>query len=124
MTGADPRVLIVEDDGAVGGATGMVLESCGFDVRNVVDGPAALELIGAGYRPDLIVADYRLPGDNGLEVVQAIRRAVAAEIPAIIVTGDTSAGELLDRQSTNVQMLRKPMDAEVFMELIERYTRN
>ena len=45
--------------------------------------------------PDIVIADYNLPGGlTGLQTIAELRRALHREIPAIILTGDISTGTL------------------------------
>ncbi len=117
------NVLLVEDDDAVNDATRMMLEACGYCVCGAADGDAALDHIRAGFRPDVIVADYRLPGANGVEVVHRVRRAAALTVPAIIITGDTSSREVYATRPDGVHVLRKPMQVESFIELVAECVR-
>lgn len=114
-------VLLVEDDSAVGDATSMMLEVYGYRVCTAVDGPGALSALADGFQPDLIIADYRLPGLNGVEVVRAVRQGTTASLPAIIVTGDTSARHINASGLTNIRMLRKPVDADHILALFEQW---
>ncbi len=68
------RVLVVEDDEAI--ASGLVfnLERKGYQVEVATDGPTALDLALPG-RFDLVILDVRLPGVDGFEVCQRLRRA-------------------------------------------------
>jgi two-component system CheB/CheR fusion protein len=64
---------------------------------------------------DLIVADYNLPGPNGLEVIAKIEQASARKIPAIMLTGDISAATLRDIAEQHHVHLHKPVDARNLM---------
>jgi DNA-binding response OmpR family regulator len=67
------RVLVVEDDHALGVflQKGLMLE--GHDVEWAADGDAALEL-AAEMAPDLMVLDLGLPRRDGTEVLEVMRR--------------------------------------------------
>ena len=64
---------------------------------------------------DLIVADYNLPGPNGLEVIAKIEEASARKIPAIMLTGDISAATLRNIAEQRHVHLYKPVDARSLM---------
>jgi DNA-binding response OmpR family regulator len=70
---AVPRVLVVEDDEAI--AQGLIfnLERKGYEVAAAHDGEDALARIRDG-RFDLVLLDVRLPGIDGFEVCQRLRR--------------------------------------------------
>jgi two-component system response regulator MtrA len=81
---APPRILIVEDDPAIAAFVQTALEREGFAAEVVQRGETALERAEAA-PPDLILLDLMLPGLDGLQVCQAIRRR-SAYIPVIMLT--------------------------------------
>jgi signal transduction histidine kinase/CheY-like chemotaxis protein len=87
-------VVLVDDDLAVLGATREVLESWGCRVVAATSANEACEAITLrALQPDAILADYRLGAlDNGLDAIVAIRAACGREVPAAVLTGETSDG--------------------------------
>ena len=43
-----------------------------------------------GPRPDLVMCDYRLPGDDGVDVIRRLRALLGQDLPAVLITGDTA----------------------------------
>ncbi|MCC6299248.1 MAG: response regulator transcription factor [Anaerolineales bacterium] len=78
------RILIVEDDPAIGAFVQTALEREGFGVELVKRGDAALERVES-FSPDLILLDLMLPGLDGLQVCQALRRR-SQYIPIVMLT--------------------------------------
>src|SRR5205807_2318394 len=66
-------VLVVDDDRHIADLIKLHLEREGYKVEVAHDGKSALEK-AARDRPDLVVLDVMLPGKNGLEVCQEMRR--------------------------------------------------
>ncbi len=79
-----PRVLIVEDDPAIGAFVQTALEREGFETALVKRGDTALERVEV-VSPDLILLDLMLPGLDGLQVCQVLRRR-SQYIPIIMLT--------------------------------------
>ena len=63
----------------------------------------------------MIVADYNLPGPNGLEIAGKIEEASARKIPVIMLTGDISAATLLEIANKGHVHLYKPADARTLI---------
>ncbi len=89
----EAAVLLIEDDIAVLRAAGRLLKNWGYQVVLTQSSHEALKAIDdPRCRPDIVVADYRLPdGHDGIETIARVRRKLGNEIPGVVVTGDTSA---------------------------------
>jgi DNA-binding response OmpR family regulator len=86
-----PRLLIAEDDAALAETMREVLEE-DFAVNVTGDGSAAVRQARTD-RPDVLVIDARLPQMDGFEACRALRRdPVTANLPIIMVTGDSAPG--------------------------------
>lgn len=81
-----PKILVVDDEKNILELVRFNLEREGFQVLIALDGTEGLEL-ARDEKPDLIVLDVMLPGMNGLEVCQELRReAVTKHIPIIMLS--------------------------------------
>jgi CheY-like chemotaxis protein len=80
------RVLIVEDDSLVLETTAAVVRSFGFSVRTAEDGFVALQILRE-VLPDIILADLRMPGMSGFELLSIVRRRFP-HIPTIAISGE------------------------------------
>ena len=96
IAGPIGAILIVEDDPAVREMLQILFEGEGHRTTAVADTDQALALAARGVLlPDVIVADYNLPGDlTGAEIITRLRQSLRREIPAIILTGDISSDTL------------------------------
>jgi CheY-like chemotaxis protein len=93
--GADRRVLIVEDNVDAAESMVMLLELLGLRVRAVGDGVAALEAARAN-PPDVMLIDIGLPGMDGYELAQHLRRE--EKLRDITLVALTGYGQEEDRQ--------------------------
>ncbi len=80
------RVLVVEDDPLVLETTAAVVRSFGFSVRTAEDGFVALQILRE-VLPDIILADLRMPGMSGFELLSIVRRRFP-HIPTIAISGE------------------------------------
>lgn len=65
----EARVLVVEDDDAIRAAVVSAVESRGWIAADLPDG-GTLEQALDGFRPDLVILDWMLPGRSGLELAR------------------------------------------------------
>jgi DNA-binding response OmpR family regulator len=95
----DIRILVVDDEAAERITLGEVLRLEGYHVTLAASGEQALAIVRQEPMFDLAILDLRLPGMDGLQVLDGIRR-ISAETIVILITG---YGTL----ETAVQALRK-----------------
>jgi PAS domain S-box-containing protein len=104
--------MIVEDDATFR----RVLESLfsdDWEVRAMSDAESALREIG-GFAPDLVLADFRLPGMDGAELAMAVHRNPATATTPVIVLSGVAGKEDRQRvfQSGALDFLEKPVAAD------------
>jgi two-component system CheB/CheR fusion protein len=87
-----------------------------------MDGTAALDLLARGdIRPDLVLADYNLPGGmTGVEISQELWRRVGLRIPFVILTGDISTQALRDIALHDCLQLNKPVKLRELIQSIDK----
>lgn len=114
------RVLVVEDDETLREVLHDVLTARGLQVVASSRGEEAL--MHAGQEPfDLIVADIRMEGINGLDTIERARE-LQPGIGSIVVSGYASEEETLRAVRLNVAgYLKKPFKVPELMELINNY---
>ena len=93
---ARPTVLVVDDDEEARVALARILATDGFEAITAVDGEAAIGRV-ASDPPAVVLLDRIMPGLDGIETLRRLK-AIAPEVPAIIVTvlyGERGTGPLL-----------------------------
>jgi two-component system CheB/CheR fusion protein len=112
-------VLLVEDDLAVRDATRLLLKVEGYEVIPVASLAEATQKTRELEGVDLVVTDYHLrDGETGIQVITALRRAVRASLPAVLITGDTSTAIKELSIDPNLRVASKPIRAEELLGLI------
>ena len=115
------RVLLLDDEAALGDALLRFLAQGGIEVRAVADGRAALRALQQE-KFDVIISDVRMPGMNGREFIAHLRNEQPKLVQRLIFsTGDTFAedtAQLLDTSA--VPTVSKPFDFFVLENLIRR----
>lgn len=113
------RVLLVEDDAAVRGATRMLLRVEGYSVTAVASRREALQHIRDGHGIDLLISDYHLgEGETGTQVIAALREALGAPLKAVLMTGDTSSAVREIPRDPLLRVASKPIDADELLTLM------
>jgi CheY-like chemotaxis protein len=87
---AEGRVLVVEDNDEVGRFAEQVLADLGFTTHRASSAAAALDLLGAGERFDVVFSDIVMPGQNGIELAHEIRKHWP-KLPVVLTTGYSDA---------------------------------
>lgn len=121
------RILVIEDDPLVSQSLKNLLEKEGFEVLVAPIGLAALDL-GVHESFDLIIADIRMPGMNGLEALKALRELQSGferpQVPEIILTAYDIREVREEAQKIGVaEFLMKPFDNEKLITLIKKHLR-
>jgi signal transduction histidine kinase/CheY-like chemotaxis protein len=102
-------VLVIDDDASIREASRILLENWGCKVATiatVAEIPDALERLGGSV--DAAIADYRLAaGETGVEAIRALRDAARHEVPAVLITGDSTGADTM--QSDGLPVLSKPL---------------
>jgi len=111
-------VLLIDDDPAIIDAMTLLFTTLDFEVHGALDGDEALANITRGVCPDVIISDYRLPGDNGIEVLRRVRHDSGKDVPAILLTGDTSGQEIEATNLSRCTVMHKPVNADQLIEQV------
>ena len=92
MVAVVATILVVDDEPRIVQVVRDYLQHGGFAVLVASDGPSALRTARTG-RPDLIVLDLGLPGQDGLDVARALRRD--GDVPIIMLTARSDESDKL-----------------------------
>jgi CheY-like chemotaxis protein len=112
MPAPQPRtVLIVDDEESIREGLGMLLEEWGYQTvaaGSVAQAERLVHMLDAP--PDLILSDLHLgEGPDGIAAIDAVRHACACEVPAVLITGDTSHEEMRRAGDSGHPVLFKPV---------------
>lgn len=83
---AKPHILLIEDEAPIREMMRLALSKFGYMVSEATDSREAREAIKAQL-PDLMLVDWMLPGESGVELVRQLKREeLTRDIPVIMVT--------------------------------------
>jgi signal transduction histidine kinase/CheY-like chemotaxis protein len=105
------RVMVIDDDVLVLDGMRGILQSWGCCVQIAASGAAALAIVvDGGGQPDLIISDLCLAdGENGIEVIERLRKALGTPVPAFVISGDTAPERLREASAGGYHLLQKPV---------------
>ena len=102
-----PRVLVVDDEASIRELLSKTLALAEYDVDTAPDGRAAVERLRLG-QYDLLIADLKMPGLDGLSLIREAKR-LNADLPVIIITGFSTEASAIEAVNLRVAgYLTKP----------------
>jgi two-component system, NtrC family, nitrogen regulation response regulator NtrX len=114
-----PRILVIDDDAGIRESVRRTLEYQGFQFVGAATGPEGLALIERE-PPDLVFLDIKMPGMDGLEVLERIKTSNPS-LPVVMVSGHgtTQTGfEARDRGASG--FIEKPFSEAVLIERVQK----
>jgi CheY-like chemotaxis protein len=104
-------VVLVDDEELILDAAQTLLKQWNCTVIAATSGRDALRQLATSTRPpDVLICDYRLrDGENGVSVAAALRNEFNADIPALLITGDTDPDQIRTIAASGLVVLHKPL---------------
>ena len=104
---ARPRVLVVDDEASIRDLLSKTLALAEYDVDVAPDGRSALDRMRM-YPYDLLIADLKMPGMDGLSVIREAKR-YKTDLPVIVITGYSTESSAIEAINLGVTgYLTKP----------------
>ena len=105
------RVLIVDDEESVRSSLEKLLAFEKYTTFSAADGESALEKV-AGERIDLVLLDIKMPGMDGIEVLQRIKET-RSDLPVVIISGHGTISTAVEATKLGAfDFLEKPIDMD------------
>ena len=101
------RVLVVDDEASIRELLAKTLALAEYEVDTAADATAALDRMRSGAY-DLMIADLKMPGMDGLTLIRQAKR-IRSEMPVIIITGFSTESSAIEAVNLGVAgYLTKP----------------
>src|SRR5215510_353260 len=105
-------ILVVDDDQSVRSYLSDFLTSCGYTVECAESGDQAVSRLAGGYVPCVIVQDIVMPGINGIEVLESVKK-INPSIPVIILSAAGQIKTVVDAMKMGAaDFLVKPFEEQ------------
>lgn len=121
------RILAIDDDGLVRRSMELLLKGSGYEPFVVSGGEEALKVLSQKHF-DLLITDIRMPGMDGLQVIQAVRdycrQKKKPAIPEVVLSAynDEPVQDSAKRMGVR-EFLLKPFKVDEFLRILERNLR-
>jgi CheY-like chemotaxis protein len=106
-------ILLVDDEPATRRVFARFLTNAGYRVIEDADGVQAIEQMALSGRIGVLIADVRMPGMDGPEMVLTVRRH-QPDLPVILVSGFAPP----DRMPAGVRFLAKPFESADLLKVV------
>jgi len=114
-------ILVIDDEPTVLGEVAATLFGAGYACHCSSTAEAAVAFV-KGHEPDLILCDINLAGHSGLELCERIKQdATLVDVPVMFLSGSQTP-DIIRRShpAGGTYYLRKPIDPEVLVELVDK----
>jgi two-component system nitrogen regulation response regulator NtrX len=106
-----PRILVIDDEGAIRDSLRMILEYEDYQFVGAATGQEGIAAVQRE-RPDLVLLDIKMPGMDGLEVLRKLH-ALDETLPVVMISGHgTTATAVEAIRSGAIDFLDKPLSSE------------
>ena len=109
------KILVVDDDPELSEVVGLLLREAGHDAAVACTADDALAL-AKSLRPDLILADWNMPG-GGANELRVRLEAAGIEVALIVMTGMPAVADEMPVNMPFAGVLPKPFDVDRLLEL-------
>jgi two-component system nitrogen regulation response regulator GlnG len=114
------RIWVVDDDRSVRFVLSTALREAGYAVEGFDSAPAALEALDGRAAPDLLFTDVRMPGDDGLVLLDRLK-ALHPQLPVVVMSAYTDIASTAGAfRGGAYEFLSKPFDLDAAVALAGR----
>ena len=115
------RILLVDDEADIRQIARLALEALGgFTIRECASGLAAPKVVEE-FKPQLILMDVMMPGQDGVETLKALRAANLPPVPVVFMTAKVQPQELSAFRGLGaLDVIAKPFDPMTLAQTVRR----
>jgi|GEM_PF-1850983 len=108
-------IALVDDEILILNATSLLMKQWGCSVISATSGAELFELLALSPQvPDALVCDHRLGNsETGVDIIAILRDEFNTDIPAILITGDTSRDQIQKMTIAQLPVLHKPLQEHI-----------
>ncbi|KQS80061.1 two-component system sensor histidine kinase/response regulator [Methylobacterium sp. Leaf361] len=113
-------ILLVDDSPKILSSMSGILRSSGYETDQAADAETALAKVKAGLKPALVITDFHMPGMDGVQLIQELRKLAPTRFTPMLVLTTESQQEKRDgaRQAGATGWLVKPVQADKLLQVL------
>ena len=113
-------IFVIDDDQVILDGIHSILDEEGYKVISVTEGKALKEQLKLN-KPDLILLDYLLEGDNGVNIAKELKiNKDTKNVPVILVSGSSTTKELAAKAGA-IDFIEKPFGIQTLIDKIHKH---
>lgn len=115
------RILIIDDDAELCEELSQILQDQGYVADFAYDGKSGEQMIGPNWY-DAVILDFKLPGENGGEVLKRIK-AKMPNLPVFMISGRPQLEKYLAEEKLMglvVMVMTKPFDVKLLLDNLKQ----
>ena len=115
-------ILLVDDSPTMLMSLEGILTKAGFSVKKSPNAEAALELLKAGPKPDLMITDLHMGAMNGIDLIKAVRKLPAYRfMPILMLTTESQQDKRAEAKAAGATgWLVKPVKPDELLPIIKQ----
>ncbi|UHC20163.1 response regulator (plasmid) [Methylobacterium currus] len=115
-------ILLVDDSPTILSSMSGILARSGYATEQAATGESALTKVQGGLAPGLVITDFHMPGINGLQLIQELRKLAATRFVPMLVLTTESQQEKRDeaRKAGATGWLVKPVQPDQLLQVIKQ----
>jgi DNA-binding NtrC family response regulator len=115
-----PRVLIIDDEAGIRSILSALLKKNGYEVQAADSGRAGLDMY-AQFKPAVVLLDLKMPGIDGMEVMETLEKRLNIDCKTIIMTAHGEVRSAVEAMKKGAfDYLQKPFDNDELLAVISR----
>jgi two-component system response regulator HydG len=119
VSAVKPAILVIDDEQGILETLRILLKNEGYEVETVQGGKAGLEALRKS-RPDVVLADIRMPQVSGLDILAAAKEQ-DPETPVVLMTAQASLQSAIQAVNQGAfQYIQKPFPNDYLLEVCRR----
>lgn len=116
------KILVVDDSKTIRMSMSEILGRLGYDIEVAASGEEAVQIVDGGLAAKLVITDYNMPGMNGIELIQELRKKPKYRFGPILVLTTETQNDLrqLAKKAGATGWLVKPVNAGQLVEVVKQ----